>query len=93
MAIKQTRKTVSFARVVVQQISEEAERDGISASEWVTRLCLAEFERRERPLKQKLEHMTPKRVQGIREGRARGAARRVAENAGVAGAWANDIDP
>lgn len=41
MAKKQTRRTISFNRVVYDRVSEVAECAGISASEWVTRLIHA----------------------------------------------------
>ena len=71
MANKQSRKSLSLVRILADRIREEAARDGVSASEWVTRLAVAELARRGRPLKTKLTHMSRVHVDRMLESRRR----------------------
>lgn len=58
MAKKQTRRSASLNRALFDAINEEAKLDGVSMSQWLTKLAKAELAKRGRPLATEIAHVS-----------------------------------
>lgn len=70
MAKKQTRRSVSIAKLLHERLVAEAAADRVSLSEWITRLARNELERRGRPFGVQLSHQPVDAVARMREKRS-----------------------